>query len=164
MAATDTQSLPAHRPGPFGPAWALLPRGQKLLRLAADTPAKDALERMEQDGFSQAPVVDLHADGGRVIGVFSHRSFARGPLDYQHARKLDPLQQPVSELMDADQPVFARARELIVADLSDVNDIRNVVFHFRRPITVRDTDRLRRFRDKLRRGQRLRRERSPASA
>ena len=31
-----------------------------------------------------------------------------------------------------------------------INDLRNIVFHFRRGITPRDTDRLRRFRDKLR--------------
>jgi hypothetical protein len=48
------------------------------------------------------------------------------------------------------QPVFDTLRELVSADFDDVNKIRNVVFHFRRPITPKDTDRLRRFRDKLR--------------
>ena len=35
-------------------------------------------------------------------------------------------------------------------DFEKTNDLRNIVFHFRRGITPRDTDRLRRFRDKLR--------------
>jgi len=35
------------------------------------------------------------------------------------------------------------------ADFVDINELRNVVFHFRRAITPKDTDRLRRFRDKL---------------
>ena len=41
-------------------------------------------------------------------------------------------------------------RELVDADFGDVNELRNVVFHFRRGITPKDTDRLRRFRDRLR--------------
>ena len=41
-------------------------------------------------------------------------------------------------------------RELVDADFADVNELRNTVFHFRRGITPKDTDRLRRFRDKLR--------------
>lgn len=48
------------------------------------------------------------------------------------------------------EPVFDSLRELVDNDLSDVNEFRNVVFHFRRAITPRDTDRLRRFREKLR--------------
>ena len=48
------------------------------------------------------------------------------------------------------EPVFDTMRELVDADFSDVSDLRNVVFHFRRGITPKDTDRLRRFRDKLR--------------
>ena len=35
-------------------------------------------------------------------------------------------------------------------DFEKINDLRNIVFHLRRGITPRDTDRLRRFRDKLR--------------
>lgn len=34
--------------------------------------------------------------------------------------------------------------------VATINDLRNIVFHFRRGVTPRDTDRLRRFRDKLR--------------
>lgn len=41
-------------------------------------------------------------------------------------------------------------RELVDADFGDVNELRNVVFHFRRSIKPKDTDRLRRFRDRLR--------------
>ena len=48
------------------------------------------------------------------------------------------------------EPVFATMRELVDVDFADINELRNIVFHFRRGITPKDTDRLRRFRDKLR--------------
>lgn len=48
------------------------------------------------------------------------------------------------------EPLFGSQRELVDADFADINDLRNIVFHFRRGITPKDTDRLRRFRDKLR--------------
>lgn len=48
------------------------------------------------------------------------------------------------------QVVFASMREVIDAEFDNINKIRNVVFHFKRAITPSDTDRLRRFRDRLR--------------
>ena len=61
------------------------------------------------------------------------------------------------------EPVIARQRELVLADLDAVNGLRNVVFHFRRTVTNRDTDRLRRFRDKLRRERALASAAGPAA-
>ncbi|MGZ0174391.1 MAG: hypothetical protein ACKVHE_33220 [Planctomycetales bacterium] len=46
--------------------------------------------------------------------------------------------------------VFDSPRDMLNMDFEKINDLRNIVFHFRRGITPRDTDRLRRFRDKLR--------------
>ncbi|MEZ5940631.1 MAG: CBS domain-containing protein [Planctomycetaceae bacterium] len=48
------------------------------------------------------------------------------------------------------EAVFDSPRDLLNMDFEKINDLRNTVFHFRRGITPRDTDRLRRFRDKLR--------------
>ena len=48
------------------------------------------------------------------------------------------------------EEVFNAPKELLQVDFATINDLRNVVFHFRRGITARDTDRLRRFRDKRR--------------
>jgi len=48
------------------------------------------------------------------------------------------------------EPFFRCKRELVDADLKRINELRNDVFHFRKQITVRDTDRQRRFREKLR--------------
>jgi CBS domain-containing protein len=48
------------------------------------------------------------------------------------------------------EAVFNAPREILQADFAAINDLRNIVFHFRRAITSRDTDRLRRFRDKRR--------------
>ncbi len=62
------------RPGPFGPAWALLPKDQQVLVLEGSTPASDAIERMVDNDYSQMPVVDK---SGRIIGVFSWKSFGK---------------------------------------------------------------------------------------
>lgn len=48
------------------------------------------------------------------------------------------------------EPLFLSPRALVQADMKKVNHLRNIIFHFRRQITTRDTDRMRRFRDKLR--------------
>lgn len=280
------------RPGPFGPAHALLPKDQQVISLSASATAGDAIDRMVDAGFSQIPVVDK---AGKIIGVFSWRSFGKRVADIQ-STAIKPTQLPVREAMepakfigpdvyidtetdwsdldhvlvgtDADllgiltiadvfgrlndfaeafvllyeieheirdliecvfdatelrtvierltvsatrpavevvenlkkhieengphpsigkaikllqaprghaiesltdltfsqyrsivcseanwprfEPIFDSMRELVDADFADVNELRNVVFHFRRSITAKDTDRLRRFRDRLR--------------
>jgi hypothetical protein len=58
-------------------------------------------------------------------------------------------------IFDADrwprfEPIFSQPREILSLDFERINELRNDVFHFRRSIGPRDTDRLRRFRDKLR--------------
>ena len=53
------------------------------------------------------------------------------------------------------EPIFDRMRELVKIEFDKVNRLRNVVFHFRRGITVGDTDVLRRFRNKLRNDREL---------
>lgn len=247
------------RPGPFGPAWALLPKDQKVETIRREQLAHEALDRMIDQGFSQMPVAD--ADGV-IVGVFSHKGFSRRCLDLMTSAKIDPLQLPVHEFIETAQfitpdtyidtatdwgeidyvlvgdprdvlgiltiadvwgrlndfaeafvllyeiehelrdliqdvvsdddlsglienmnlptnaripqalvdftfaqyrglicdksnwprfeEVFGRPRDLVNADLGTINDLRNTVFHFRRGITNTDTDRLRRFRDKLR--------------
>ena len=246
------------RPGPFGPALALLPKGQQPLVLGGATLASDAIERLVDNGFSQLPVSDK---SGRIIGVFSWKSFGKRVADL-HATKIKPTELPVREAMeparfigpevyidtetdwgdidhilvgstdelhgilciadvfgrlndfaeafvllfeiehevrdmirevcddamvtkmidemnlppnsrrpsdleeftfnqnsslicnknnwDLFQPLFDSTRELVNADFGEVNELRNIVFHFRRGITPKDTDRLRRFRDRLR--------------
>jgi hypothetical protein len=56
-------------------------------------------------------------------------------------------------------PTFERAftssREVIDEDFKQITELRNTVFHFKRSITPRDTDRLRRFRESLRYGRQL---------
>lgn len=246
------------RPGPFGPAWALLQKGQQPLVLEGSTPASDAIERLVDKGYLQIPVTD---ETGRIIGVFSWKSFGKRVADL-HATKIKPTELPIREAMeparfigpevyidtetdwgdidhvlvgtadelhgilciadvfgrlndfaeafvllyeiehevrdlirdvcddatagkmigemnlppnsrrpecleeftfnqystlicnknnwDVFEPVFDTVRELVNADFGEVNELRNIVFHFRRGITPKDTDRLRRFRDRLR--------------
>jgi hypothetical protein len=57
------------------------------------------------------------------------------------------------------EPVFDTLRELVDADFVEVSELRNSIMHFRRQITPRETDRLRRFRDKLRYNRELHGER-----
>lgn len=248
------------RPGPFGPAWALLPKDQVPLIIEDDTPAHDAIDRMVDDNFSQLPVKNKD---GRIVGVFTWKSFAKRVADLRSVRgSFRPVDMPVREALEparyihpdvyidtetdwgdldyvlvgtdtdlvgilciADvlgrlndfaeafvilyeiehevrdlirdvcdqaaldamiagmqiqpnaprpqkleeftfsqyrsiicskstwpkfEPVFDTMRELVDADFADITELRNVVFHFRRGITPKDTDRLRRFRDRLR--------------
>ena len=285
-------SHPRKRPGPFGPARVLLPADQQMIILDGKTLAREAIERMMDERFSQVPVTDRT---GSIVGVFSWKSFGQRVADL-HSTAIRPTELPIRDAMeparfispdvyidtetdwsDLDyvlvgspndllgilcisdvfgrlndfaeafvliyevehairdvievvysgdelqavldsitesanrpateavanlkdfidqngpnaavgkamkllkaprgrpleslkdltfsqykaiicseknwprfEPVFDSLRELVDNDLSDVNDLRNVVFHFRRAITPRDTDRLRRFREKLR--------------
>lgn len=255
--ASEVQTK-GRRPGPFGPALALLPKGQQSLVLEGSTLTSDAIERLVDNGFSQLPVADK---SGTVIGIFSWKSFGKRVADL-HATKIKPTELPVREAMEparfigpevyidtetdwgdidhvlvgtADElhgilcisdvfgrlndfaeafvllyeieheirdlicdvcngstvdrmvaeltlppnsrrpasleeftfnqysllicsknnweffePMFDTMRELVNADFGEVNELRNIVFHFRRGITPKDTDRLRRFRDRLR--------------
>lgn len=262
------------RPGPFGPAWALLPKDQQPLVVDDDVPAFDAIDRMVDNGFSQLPVQN---DQGKIIGVFSWKSFGKRAGDLRSVRgSLKVGELPVREAMEparfigpemyidtetdwgdidyvlvgtdtdllgilcvADvfgrlndfaeafvllfeieheirdlicdvldeaglaamiagmnlppntprpsrleeftfsqyralicsksnwptfEPVFATMRELVDADFSEINELRNVVFHFRRGIAPKDTDRLRRFRDKLRYDRQMFAEQRPLAA
>src|SRR4051812_32672740 len=84
------------RPGPFGPAWALLPKGQVPLVLEGSTLASDAIERLVDNGFSQIPVADRT---GKIIGVFSWKSFGKRVADL-HAAKIKPTELPIREAME----------------------------------------------------------------
>jgi hypothetical protein len=53
------------------------------------------------------------------------------------------------------EPIFDTMRELVDSDIGEVSELRNAIVHFRRQITPRETDRLRRFRDKLRYNRQL---------
>lgn len=248
------------RPGPFGPAWALLPRGQQPLFVDDTTPICDALERMIDNNYSQVPVKNKE---GRIIGVFTWKSFCKRVSDLRSIKgSVRPIDLPVREAMEpakfihpdvyidtetdwtdldyvlvgtdselsgilsiadvlgrlndfaeafvlvyeiehevrdlihdvcdeqqlqsliaamqlppdtrrpskleeftfiqyktlictkgnwpAFEPVFDTMRELVDSDFGEVSEVRNAIVHFRRQITPRETDRLRRFRDKLR--------------
>jgi CBS domain-containing protein len=248
------------RPGPFGPAWALLPKGQQPLSVDDSTPIHDALDRMIDNNYSQLPMKNKE---GRIIGVFTWKSFCKRVSDLRGVRaSVRPVDLPVRDAMepakfihpevyidtetdwsdldyvlvgtDSDlmgilsiadvlgrlndfaeafvlvyeieheirdlirdvsddsqlqpmiasmqlppdarrpsnledftfiqyktlicsksnwpsfEPVFDTMRELVDADIGEVSELRNAIVHFRRQITPRETDRLRRFRDKLR--------------
>jgi CBS domain-containing protein len=62
------------RPGPFGPASALLPENQQVETVLVTDSAASALERLVDSRYSQLPAVDLH---GHVHGVFTWESFGR---------------------------------------------------------------------------------------
>ncbi len=104
------------RPGPFGPAWALLPKGQQPLLLDGATPDGSALERMVDNGFSQVPVTDK---AGRIIGVFSWKSFGKRVADL-HATTIKPTELPIREAME---PARFIDREVYIDTETDWGDI-----------------------------------------
>ena len=59
------------------------------------------------------------------------------------------------ENWDRFEKIFDRPREIVDADFKQANSLRNTVFHFRKSIRPSDTDRLRRFRDRLRNDRKL---------
>ncbi len=58
--------------GLFHSVNSLLPDQQSVLSVRPDTKVREALDLMQQHGFSQLPVIE----GELVLGVFSYRSFA----------------------------------------------------------------------------------------
>ena len=83
--ALNGGNAPRRRPGPFGPASALLPVDQQVLSIPDDTIAADALERMVDTGYSQLPVTN---PDGQIIGVFSWQSFGKRVSEL-HAANVD---------------------------------------------------------------------------
>jgi len=255
LAIAKNTERSSRRPGPFGPAWALLPNEQQPLVIDEDTPTNDAIERMVDNNFSQLPIQN---DQSQIIGVFTWKSFSQRACELRNVRaSIKPIELPVRETMEparfidpgmyidtetdwgdidyvligddqnllgvlciADvfgrlndfaesfvllyeieheirdlirdvandeileelietmqlppnsprpreldeftfrqyrslicsksnwpmfEPIFNTERELIDTDFFSINDLRNIVFHFRRSITPKDTDRLRRF-------------------
>jgi len=108
------------RPGPFGPAWALLPRDQQPLVLDGSTPASDAMERLVDNGFSQIPVTDK---SGRIVGVFSWQSFGKRVGDL-HATKIKAADLPIREAME---PVRFIGPEVYIDTETDWSDIDHVL-------------------------------------
>ena len=255
----DQATEGSRRPGPFGPAYALLPKNQNLVTINHDDPIHNAIGRLIDNNFSQLPVLDPSGD---VVGVFTWQSYGKRTMDLREgSNKIKPLDLPVSEAMeeglflgpdiyidtatdwsDLDyvligtaqellgvltvsdvfgrlndfaeafvllyelehdvrdlirivttrdslvdlisntnigvgertptqlteftfsqyrtlicsksnwevfEPLFRRMRELVDTDFKEVTKLRNDVFHFKRAITARDTDRLQRFRKQI---------------
>src|SRR6185437_17109897 len=89
-------SASRRRPGPFGPAWALLPKDQQPLVIDDDLPAYDAIERMVDSNYSQLPVQN---GDSRIIGVFTWRSFGKRAGDLRKT-SIKPIELPVREAME----------------------------------------------------------------
>ncbi len=70
----NSSNASRRRPGPFGPASALLPIDQQVITIPDDTLAADALERLVDTGYSQLPVTNTN---GEITGVFSWQSFGK---------------------------------------------------------------------------------------
>ena len=87
----------------------LVPDDQDMMTVMVGTTAGSALDLMEERGFDLLPVTTA---GGRVVGAFTYRSFARGARFIR--RQDDPLSAPVDDLIEELQ--FARPSQ----DVSDV--------------------------------------------
>ena len=109
----------------------------------------DELRQLQQD-LGNKPAI------GKAIRLLSRPAGARA---LQNLEDLSFSQYKALICSEANwprfKPVFDTLREIVDTDFDRINDLRNVVFHFRRAITPKDTDRLRRFRDKLRYDRKL---------
>lgn len=108
------------RPGPFGPALALLPKDQQLITLPSDTKSSNAIERMMDARVSQVPVTNSN---GEIIGVFTWRSFTQRVFDLRDV-KLDALSLPIKELLE---PASFIAPDVYVDTATDWGDIDFVI-------------------------------------
>jgi CBS domain-containing protein len=91
--ADNTQSLVEtfHRAG------SLIPKGQKLVTISKDTTVAEALKLMEDNHFSQLPVVS----GKAMLGVFSYRSFSQEAAERQKSSRNEVLADlPVEEFLE----------------------------------------------------------------
>lgn len=82
------------KPQQFFRVGRMIPMDQELITVSPATRVEEALAVMRQHNFNQLPVVV----GGRVVGVFSHRSLARGLSNVR--RQDDPLRVPVEDLLE----------------------------------------------------------------
>lgn len=77
-----------------------IPAAQNILAFSPDLPAREAVKRLKENFYSQAPV----AVSGKVLGVFSFRSFslkaAGYSLDALNAHKHAPGDLTVEECME----------------------------------------------------------------
>jgi CBS domain-containing protein len=109
----------------------------------------------------------VESDPPLVIDAVAHQRMRGAAVQLNRVARARVRRQEVSSLedftfsqyrgviFDGDhwprfESVFSRPREFLLIDFERVNALRNDVFHFRRGIGPRDTDRLRRFRDMLR--------------
>ncbi len=101
----------------------VLPEEQQLISVSSDTSVAEAFKIMGEHAFDQLPVLE----GGEVIGVFSHRSFAEGlsrlPGKVREKVK-DPLSLPVDEFIETLH--FARITDEL-ATLFDEFDAKSAV-------------------------------------
>jgi len=101
----------------------VIPDAQKLVTVEPEMFVTDALDLLEQHGFSQVPVVV----GQEVLGLFSYQTFSRSVISLGRAapknRKLDPLELTVEECMDS-KPKFAHVTDEFVEwfDVIDRSD------------------------------------------
>ncbi len=81
----------------------LIPDAQVVLAVPPEMPAREAIELMRKEGFSQLPVVA----GREVLGLFSYRAFALEIVKASRGRS-DPADLPVEEFLEHDRAHFAR--------------------------------------------------------
>jgi len=97
----------------------VIPGDQTLVTAGPDTAVRDALGLLDKHGFSQLPVVN----GQRVLGIFSHRSFARAVVAQSKkaspSKPFDPLSLTVGDSM-TEVPRFARVTDLFTQWFDDL--------------------------------------------
>lgn len=100
----------------------VIPLDQQVVAVRPEVLAYEALQTMEENGFSQLPVVV----GREVLGIFSYRSYAKAIVKHASStpasQKFNPLELPVDECLEPAD--FARVSDEFIKwfEYIDQND------------------------------------------
>lgn len=129
----------------------------KELSDSSGEPEEQAAEALRKLIEGESPVITGAAAKTISFAVGQMTKAARQKARSRAVKELEDFSfaQYGHVIFDADHwlrfdPVFSEPPNILHLDFEKINELRNTVFHFRRDIGPRDTDRLRRFRDRLR--------------
>lgn len=95
----------------------IMPDDQEVCSISSDTSAQDALQLMQEKGYSQLPVVE----GGSVVGLFSYKSFALEVAGNKDNLK-GILDLPVAEFVMHEAPRYAQLTDNFSDLISTLNE------------------------------------------
>lgn len=99
----------APRPGPFGPAGELINKNLPLVTVRVDEDLYRAVSRLNDDDYSQAPVLDQR---GHVVGMYSERGLSDFLDERGESANIQLSQYKVDAVMDPN-PILVHPDQFI---------------------------------------------------